>query len=104
MSKFDEYRAYLEELKNSGRAELKFRPIEKWMCDVLGVEKRDSRTGSILKYSHRLLHHLYSHNHFVVHTKHVKRKMIRRAGFLEYLYKRLNEIIDLMELEDKGVI
>ncbi|NMC42380.1 MAG: hypothetical protein GYA46_00530 [candidate division Zixibacteria bacterium] len=74
------------------------------MIRELGVE-RLAKDGIIIVYRHPAIAEIHGgDDSFVVHVIHGKRReMIYRKNFLEYLYKRLREIIDQTEVEARDV-
>ena len=100
MADFDKLRQELEQFKKINANELEFRPIEKWMVGKLGVERLPSKGGSHVYFKHQILEQWNRTGHFQVSLKKGSKKaIIYRKNFLEYLYKSLKLIIDLLEQE-----
>jgi len=100
LADFDKLRQELEQFKKKNANELEFHPIEKWMVRKLGVERLPPKSGSHVYYKHRILEQSNPPGHFQVSLKKgSKKEVIYRKNFLEYLYKSLKLIIDLLEQE-----
>ena len=104
MSKIDENRAKLEEIKQLRKGEIPLGPIEKWMIQELEVERLPSKKtkGSIIKYRHKAFENPDNvEGNFVIHKLHKKREMIRLQN-LHYLVQRIETILNYMEQEERS--
>lgn len=111
MSKIDEYRQKLDEIKKINKSEIEFHEIKRWMIKDLGVREIETGKGSGKKKgkgSNRTFYHpaflqLNPEGYFTIHVLHKKKEMIRRLDFKNYLSKKLEYIIDyLAGLEAEG--
>ena len=99
---FQKLRAKLQEFNKQKGNEFKFRPIEKWMTEELGVERLPNKGGSHIVFRHEVLERvkLIPGGTFrVALKKGSKKPMIYRSNFLEYLYPQLSMILGLLEEE-----
>ena len=100
LNKFEKLRSDLEKIKRDAQKEMKFKPLEKWMIKELGVRKLPNKRGSHVFYEHDALKPINRTGHFQVALK--NNRILYRDNFLEFTYKRLKEIIDGMELEERS--
>lgn len=97
MYDFQKLKAKLQEFKKLSGNELKFRPIEKWMTEELGIERRPNTGGSHVSFRHRALEEQNDTGNFQIGLK--KNKKLYRENFRTFLYPILVQIIEFLEKE-----
>jgi len=97
LTDFQKLREELEKIKKNPANEFKFKPIEKWMKEELGVVRIKKGTGSHVTFYHRVFEPRNGTGHFTIALK--KNKILYKRNFLEYTYKDLKDLINLIEEE-----
>jgi len=112
LADFEKLRKKLESFKNVNVPELELAPIEKWMIKELGVERiktgkgTKKGKGSRISYRHDALRQTGRDGIFgidIIHGRRKGREMVKRTDFRGFLYRRLLEIIAILEQESRDV-
>jgi len=99
---FKRLRKELDEFHRSKKPELELAPIEKWMVRNLGVKKIGMK-GVKVSYFHSALTATGRDGVFTIHVVHGRRRVkVNKHDFCNFLYKRLLEIIDVMDKENSN--
>jgi hypothetical protein len=107
---YQKLRAKLEEFRVIQSNEIDLAHIEKWMTEQLDVRRiptgkgpgKKKGDGSEVTFNHPAFVPYNRTGNFTVHVIHKKRQQMYRLNFRKFLYPRLRDIIDWLEMEEKG--
>ncbi|MCX6827705.1 MAG: hypothetical protein NT002_00235 [candidate division Zixibacteria bacterium] len=100
LTSYAELLGRLQSFKKDGGNELPLAPIEKWMCEELGVKRLKNTGGSMVRFEHPAIAELKGDGIFGIHVaRGGRREMIYRKNFKTYLCPCLLYIIETMRKE-----